>query len=87
MKMYLFDYKSYGMFYLVMAKSPEEALKAVKKLLYRKENWIRLEDGSLYPEMEYGDWLKWKDATLDNLPVDYRLKEYKENQVFTGEWS
>jgi len=72
MKLYHFDYESYGQFYVVMSDSPEEALDSLKKFL------------SQYSKYEYGEW---KNATIDKLPKGYMLRVFEKNEVFEGEWS
>ena len=71
------------MVYMVMAKSKGAALEALKKHFQRDPGPDDPEDKK---EIE-DDYLKWKDATIDNLPDGYRIMEYGEGDVFVGEWA
>ena len=72
MKLYSFDYESYGQFYLIMSDSPQEALEALKKFLLQS-----FQD----------EYRVWKDVTVDKLPRGYILKVFEKDEVFEGEWS
>jgi hypothetical protein len=85
MKLFIFDPSEWGEYYTVMAKDAETALESVKGWMEERalEN---IEDQLLAPHY-LSELEKWKDATLDNLPDKYFIKEFSENQVIQGEYS
>lgn len=75
MKLYIFDYDSYGEYWVVMSSSPENALASLKKKLSDKG------------ESEYEEYIfnMWINATLDNLPQGYTLITLEEDEVWETE--
>jgi len=75
-KLYYFSLEhNYNLEYTVMSTSPQAALDAVIEHLKNDVN----------NQFDYTRY--WKDATLDNLPKDYTLKELDLNEVIVTERS
>jgi len=89
MKLYCFDYNNYGEFYLVMASSFDEALVSVRKYLLGevKHKTLTSIDGSRHKTCRYEEYLKWKKATVDELPEGFSLRILNKGEVFCGEWA
>jgi len=100
MKLYYFEYEEYGIFYLVMSDSPEQAIQSVKDYLKKEaDEMASIYAGEIYEQLKYtrcvgsragavhNRYEEWKDATIDNLPANYTLRVMEENEVFEGEWS
>jgi hypothetical protein len=82
LKMYYFNPNTYGTEYITMAKSPEEALENLKKYLQHETEFEDLET-----EWYKGEYDKWKNSTLENLPDKYSLEEFYEDDVIETEIS
>ena len=71
MKMYFLDPCDWGQHWTVCAESPEEALRLIIEDLKDDEDNYHL----------------FKNATVDNLPDTYVLKEFSLNHIIHGEYS
>lgn len=83
MTLYYFNPNDYGEQYIVMSSSKEEALNSVKESLLKKGN----DTTSVLADSYMEDYNEWKDATVDNLPEKYSIKEYIEGEVLQTEIS
>jgi hypothetical protein len=78
MKLYYINPNDYGTEYFVMTESKEQALECVKKYLKEMADGEAGEMSSVYGS-DYDNL--WKEATVNNLPNDYTIDEYKQGEV------
>ena len=78
MKMFTFQYESYGESYTVMSDDKNSALQAVKKYLKEKME----EEKGDYNSYE---WERWNNCKIDNLPHGYSIIENEKDEIFESE--
>ena len=83
MKMFYFDPNDYEETYVVMAKDKYLAYDAVVKYLEKESEDCEHIKG-IRSKTEY---LLWKEHSADNLPRQYRIREFEESEVLEGEIS
>ena len=79
-KLYWFDPCGYGQQYFVCAENPEYALVSLLKYL-NKQGYFTFPFNQI-KEFMYGDW---KNATVEELPYGYKLREFNSGEVIQSE--
>ena len=80
MKLYYFNPNDYGQEYMVCSHSKRDALNSLKEHLKKMSD----EDEGYYWG---GEYIRWKNATIYDLPQRYTIDEYEEGQVLDSEIS
>lgn len=85
MKMYQIEPNDWGSGWCVMANSAEEALQYLKNLLKEKADEEMNGEYAKHFTSDRDLFAKWENATPNNLPDEYNIKEYNEGEVMEYE--
>ncbi len=75
MKIYKFDCKDYGEYFLVLANSPEEALISIQAKIATQ----------IWQSRNHRE--QWAAATVSSLPFDFGIDEFGLGEVIEAEWA
>jgi len=85
MKMYQIEPNDWELGWCVMANSPEDALQYLKDHLKKDADKEANDEYAEHFTTDRDLFEEWKNATLDNLPNQYSIKEYNEGEMMEYE--